>query len=120
CALRRQRSPRPPTARRGFSTVRGVRGAPPPRAGAFWREEVPVSPSPDHVAIIMDGNGRWAAARGAARADGHRQGAEAVRRVVRAARELGIPHLTLYAFSEQNWGRPEAEVAELMRLLLRF
>jgi undecaprenyl diphosphate synthase len=75
---------------------------------------------PEHVAIIMDGNGRWAAARGGARPDGHRQGAEAVRRVVRAARELGIPCLTLYAFSAQNWQRPPAEVADLMRLLHRF
>ena len=79
-----------------------------------------MNPRPDHVAIIMDGNGRWAAARGAGRADGHRQGAEAVRRVVRAARELGIPVLTLYAFSAQNWQRPAAEVADLMRLLHRF
>jgi len=77
-------------------------------------------PFPDHVAIIMDGNGRWAASRGGRRADGHSQGAEAVRRVVRAARELGIPCLTLYAFSAQNWQRPPAEVADLMRLLHRF
>ena len=75
---------------------------------------------PRHVGIIMDGNGRWAAARGGARRDGHRQGAEAVRRTVRAARELGIAYLTLYAFSEQNWQRPAAEVADLMRLLRRF
>ena len=79
-----------------------------------------MNPLPEHVAIIMDGNGRWAAARGGARSDGHREGAEAVRRVVRAARELGIPYLTLYAFSAQNWERPAAEVADLMRLLLRF
>jgi len=79
-----------------------------------------LNPLPDHVAIIMDGNGRWAAARGGARADGHREGAEAVRRVVRAAREIGIRHLTLYAFSAQNWERPAGEVAELMQLLLRF
>src|SRR6185295_8844304 len=65
-------------------------------------------------------NGRWAAARGSSRADGHRQGAEAVRRVVRAARELGIRYLTLYAFSEQNWQRPAPEVADLMQLLRRF
>ena len=65
---------------------------------------------PRHIAITMDGNGRWAAARGAGRADGHRQGAEAVRRVVRAARELDIPYLTLYAFSAQNWQRPAGEV----------
>ena len=79
-----------------------------------------MNPLPEHVAIIMDGNGRWAAARGGARTDGHREGAEAVRRVVRAAREIGIRHLTLYAFSAQNWARPAAEVAELMQLLLRF
>jgi undecaprenyl diphosphate synthase len=75
---------------------------------------------PEHVAIIMDGNGRWAAARGGSRSDGHREGAEAVRRVVRASRELGIRNLTLYAFSAQNWERPAAEVADLMRLLRRF
>ena len=75
---------------------------------------------PRHVGIIMDGNGRWAAARGGGRGDGHRQGAEAVRRTVRAAREIGIPVLTLYAFSEQNWQRPAPEVADLMRLLRRF
>jgi len=77
-------------------------------------------PRPRHVAIIMDGNGRWATARGLPRHEGHRQGAEAVKRVVRAARELGIPALTLYAFSEQNWGRPRAEVAHLMGLLRTF
>ena len=79
-----------------------------------------MNPLPEHVAIIMDGNGRWAAARGGARSDGHRQGAEAVRRVVRAAREMGVRYLTLYAFSAQNWERPAAEVADLMQLLLRF
>jgi len=79
-----------------------------------------LNPLPEHVAIIMDGNGRWAAARGGKRSDGHRQGAEAVRRVVRAARELGVRYLTLYAFSAQNWERPAAEVADLMQLLLRF
>jgi undecaprenyl diphosphate synthase len=75
---------------------------------------------PQHVAIIMDGNGRWAERRGLARGAGHRAGAEAVRRVVRGARELGIPALTLYAFSAQNWQRPPAEVGELMRLLRTF
>ena len=79
-----------------------------------------MNPLPEHVAIIMDGNGRWAAARGGARGDGHREGAEAVRRVVRGARELGVRTLTLYAFSAQNWERPAAEVADLMQLLLRF
>jgi undecaprenyl diphosphate synthase len=73
-----------------------------------------------HVAIIMDGNGRWAQARGLARTAGHRAGAEAVRRVVEAAPDLGIGTLTLYAFSSDNWGRPPHEVSLLMRLLRRF
>ena len=73
-----------------------------------------------HVAIIMDGNGRWAQARGQARTSGHRAGAEAVRRVVRAAPHCGIGTLTLYAFSADNWGRPPREVSLLMRLLRRF
>jgi undecaprenyl diphosphate synthase len=79
-----------------------------------------VTPIPRHVGVIMDGNGRWAAGRGLPRAEGHRRGAQAVREVVRAARELGIPALTLYAFSSENWGRPEDEVAALMALLARF
>ena len=73
-----------------------------------------------HVAIIMDGNGRWAEARGLPRTAGHREGATAVRRVVEAAPSLGIVMLTLYAFSSDNWKRPGAEVAALMRLLERF
>lgn len=73
-----------------------------------------------HVAIIMDGNGRWAAARGLPRAAGHRQGAEAVRRVVEAAPGLGIQTLTLYAFSSDNWRRPPREVAALMRLFRSY
>ena len=73
-----------------------------------------------HVAIIMDGNGRWAEQRGLPRLLGHERGAEAVRRTVRAARTLDLEALTLYAFSEQNWGRPGAEVAHLMRLLESF
>jgi undecaprenyl diphosphate synthase len=68
----------------------------------------------------MDGNGRWAEARGLPRAEGHRRGADAVRRVVRAARERGLEALTLYAFSTENWGRPGAEVGHLMRLLGAF
>jgi undecaprenyl diphosphate synthase len=79
-----------------------------------------LAPFPNHVAIVMDGNGRWATERGLSRGEGHRSGAEAVRRVVRAARELGVPALTLYAFSAQNWGRPEAEVGHLMGLLRTF
>ncbi len=72
---------------------------------------------PRHVAIIMDGNGRWAKARGLPRAAGHRQGAEAARKVLRAAGEAGVECLTLYAFSSENWKRPEAEVTDLMGLL---
>ncbi|MGD0525602.1 MAG: polyprenyl diphosphate synthase [Polyangiaceae bacterium] len=75
---------------------------------------------PGHVGIIMDGNGRWAQLRGQPRAAGHREGAAAVRRVVRAARRLGLRALTLYAFSEQNWARPEEEVDALMMLLRDF
>ncbi|MDX1647362.1 MAG: polyprenyl diphosphate synthase [Longimicrobiales bacterium] len=73
-----------------------------------------------HVAIIMDGNGRWARARGRRREWGHRKGAESVRRVVRAAPELGIDTLTLYAFSSDNWKRPETEVSMLMKLFSRY
>jgi undecaprenyl diphosphate synthase len=72
---------------------------------------------PRHVAIIMDGNGRWAQEHGLPRIEGHRQGAKAVREVVRAAREVGLRALTLYAFSAQNWQRPLEEVATLMQLL---
>ncbi len=75
---------------------------------------------PSHVGIIMDGNGRWAQLRGEARKRGHREGSAAVRRVVRAARRLGLRALTLYAFSEQNWARPEDEVDALMELLREF
>jgi len=75
---------------------------------------------PSHVAIIMDGNGRWARTRGLSRIQGHREGAEAVRRVVRACRERGISWLTLYAFSEENWRRPKKEIGALMALLSRF
>jgi undecaprenyl diphosphate synthase len=73
-----------------------------------------------HVAIIMDGNGRWASARGMPRAAGHRQGAESVRRVVETAPSLGIQTLTLYAFSSDNWRRPPREVAALMRLFRSY
>ncbi|MEW6266079.1 MAG: isoprenyl transferase [Thermodesulfobacteriota bacterium] len=75
---------------------------------------------PRHVAIIMDGNGRWAQARGLPRLAGHRAGAEAVRAAIKTCRRLGIPYLTLYAFSQENWGRPKAEVDGLMRLLRRY
>lgn len=72
---------------------------------------------PRHVAIIMDGNGRWAKARGLPRAAGHKAGAEAARRALRAAGEAGVECLTLYAFSSENWRRPEAEINDLMGLL---
>src|SRR4029079_16184007 len=75
---------------------------------------------PSHVGIIMDGNGRWAQLRGGPRVEGHREGSRAVRRIVRAARRLGLKALTLYAFSEQNWERPEEEVETLMLLLRDF
>jgi len=75
---------------------------------------------PNHVGIIMDGNGRWAQLRNEQRQRGHREGSAAVRRVVRAARRLGLRALTLYAFSEQNWARPEDEVDALMELLRDF
>jgi undecaprenyl diphosphate synthase len=73
--------------------------------------------APLHVAIIMDGNGRWAKARGLPRAMGHRRGAEAARRTVQGAVELGIGYLTLFGFSSENWSRPTAEVDDLMQLL---
>ena len=75
---------------------------------------------PTHVAVIMDGNGRWAKQRGLPRVEGHRNGVESVRAVVRAAGEVGIKFLTLYAFSVENWNRPKDEVDTLMKYLARF
>lgn len=75
---------------------------------------------PKHVAIIMDGNGRWAQARGLPRAIGHRQGAEAARRVVKDAADLGVKYLTLFGFSSENWSRPESEINDLMKLLRHY
>ena len=82
----------------------------------------PDSPAgkPVHVAIIMDGNGRWATARGLPRAAGHRAGVEALRAAVRNAGDLGVQWLTVYAFSSENWSRPQAEVSDLMGLLKLF
>ncbi|MFQ5419621.1 MAG: polyprenyl diphosphate synthase [Anaerolineae bacterium] len=74
---------------------------------------------PRHVAIIMDGNGRWARKRGLPRVAGHRAGAENLRRIINAAVEFGIDILTIYAFSTENWGRPEAEIRGLMRIFAR-
>jgi undecaprenyl diphosphate synthase len=75
---------------------------------------------PRHVAIIMDGNGRWASARGLPRTAGHRQGVEALRRTVRAASEIGIEYLTIFSFSAENWSRPKTEVSFLFNLMRRF
>ncbi|MFN0066077.1 MAG: isoprenyl transferase [Limisphaerales bacterium] len=80
----------------------------------------PTDAVPRHVAIIMDGNGRWAKQRGLPRVEGHRQGAESVRAIVRAAGEAGVKHLTLYAFSVENWNRPKSEVDTLMKYLARY
>ena len=73
--------------------------------------------TPAHVAIIMDGNGRWAKARGLPRVAGHRAGVEALRKTVRAAPDMGISWLTVYAFSSENWSRPKTEISDLMGLL---
>jgi len=75
---------------------------------------------PQHLAIIMDGNGRWAARRSLDRVTGHQKGAESVRLIVRASREIGIPYLTLFAFSSENWSRPPGEVDALMILLRNY
>ena len=77
-------------------------------------------PAPAHVAIIMDGNGRWAASRGLPRVEGHRRGVEAVRRAVRSAIDLRVDYLTIYSFSSENWRRPPTEIMELMGLLRLF
>jgi undecaprenyl diphosphate synthase len=77
-------------------------------------------PPPVHIAVVMDGNGRWAKARGLPRVAGHRGGAEAVRRAVRGAAELGVRYLTLFGFSSENWKRPEQEVNDLMGLLRHY
>jgi len=82
--------------------------------------ENPLKPMPTHVAIIMDGNGRWAKARGLRREEGHRQGVENVKKIVATAQELDLRYLTLYAFSVENWKRPAFEVNALMRLLDAF
>ena len=92
---------------------------PEPR-GTKGRMTTPDHTTPDHIAIIMDGNGRWAERRGLPRAVGHRKGVEALRETVRAVGDLRVPYLTLFAFSSENWSRPEDEVGELMHLLRRF
>ena len=86
------------------------------------KANIPVSDThiPQHVAIIMDGNGRWAREKGLPRREGHRAGAESVREVVEACKKLGVRFLTLYAFSSENWKRPKAEIRALMALLKEF
>src|SRR3954462_15824504 len=86
-----------------------------PQLSAQARENLPT-----HVAIIMDGNGRWAKQRHLPRVEGHRNGVESVRAVVRACGEVGIKYLTLYAFSVENWNRPKDEVDTLMKYLARY
>lgn len=83
-----------------------------------FKDHIDLNNLPKHVAIIMDGNGRWAKQRGKQRIYGHRHGVKAVRATAEAAAELGIRYLTLYAFSTENWKRPKNEVDALMRLLL--
>src|SRR6266699_5831874 len=75
---------------------------------------------PQHVAIIMDGNGRWAKQHGLPRIEGHRRGADSAREIIRAAGEVGIKYLTLYAFSAENWNRPKDEVDALMKYLIHY
>ncbi len=86
-------------------------------ASAGTRPDGPATAVPRHVAIIMDGNGRWAKARGLPRSAGHRAGAEAARKALRGAGEAGVECLTLYAFSSENWRRPKTEIADLTALL---
>jgi undecaprenyl diphosphate synthase len=81
---------------------------------------VPADKLPQHIAVIMDGNGRWARERGLPRIEGHRRGSESVRACTTACMEAGVPYLTLYAFSKENWQRPADEVGALMILLDRF
>ncbi len=90
------------------------------RSAPILAQETMGEGMPTHVAIIMDGNGRWAAQRGLPRFEGHRKGIEAIRRAVRIATEFGIRYLTVYSFSAENWRRPEEEVSFLMGLLKRF
>jgi len=84
-----------------------------------FKEQIDINRLPRHIAIIMDGNGRWAKKRGRLRTFGHENGVESVRQTAEAAAELGVEHLTLYAFSTENWKRPRREIEALMGLLLR-
>jgi len=82
------------------------------------REKIDIRKLPVHIAVIMDGNGRWALQHGKERIFGHHQGVEAVRKIIEASAELGIKYLTLYAFSNENWGRPDDEVVALMGIMV--
>ena len=84
-----------------------------------YKEQLDLARLPQHVAIIMDGNGRWAKQHGKNRVFGHTEGVKTVRRITEACAALGVPYLTLYAFSTENWGRPVIEVNALMELLVR-
>ena len=83
-----------------------------------YKEQIDKSRIPEHIAIIMDGNGRWAKAQGLPRTAGHQQGVEIVKKITEEATRLGVKYLTLYTFSTENWNRPAAEVAALMGLIL--
>jgi len=83
------------------------------------QNEININKLPSHVAIIMDGNGRWARQRGLDRIFGHQQGVNALREVIEAAAEIGIKYLTCYAFSTENWGRPDEEVSALMGIMVQ-
>lgn len=88
--------------------------------GQTEQQVLSLLPPPQHVAIIMDGNGRWAKDRGLPREAGHREGVEALRRVVDACPDLGVKHLTVYSFSTENWNRPKPEIDALLDLLRQF
>jgi undecaprenyl diphosphate synthase len=83
------------------------------------KEQIKIEKLPCHIAVIMDGNGRWARQRGLDRIFGHQQGVNAVRNIIEAAAELGISYLTLYAFSTENWGRPDEEISALMGIMIQ-
>jgi undecaprenyl diphosphate synthase len=89
-------------------------------SGSHVEAAAPTRTAPAHVAIIMDGNGRWANARGLPRAEGHRRGVESLRRIIKAAVEIGISYITVYSFSSENWRRPAEEVSDLMGLAKMF
>jgi len=104
----------------GMSLEQILEWVPPGSPEAALAHQVDFARLPAHVAIIMDGNGRWAARRHLPRVEGHRAGIDAVRNAVETSARLGIPVLTLYAFSVENWKRPRAEVSTLMTLLKRY